>query len=221
MQSVQPGQPPTAASQSGALQLMHLFENSASGLLTCDHDGRVLLCSPVAASLLAATPEAVCAKGIKHWLAPLVDCSQSAGPLLACGQWETLAQRADGSDFPVELTVSETVLDGTPQFILILRDITDRRLTQERLSSLADFDSLTGLPNRVLFRDRLEQAMASALQPRSDGADVPGPGPLQGHQRQPGARGGRRASFARPTWQVSLRTRCRKPASIRAAWRWS
>ena len=159
MQSLQP---PAPASQSGALQLMHLFDNSASGLLTCGHDGRILLCSPVAASLLAATPQAVCDKGIEHWLAPLVDFSQAAGPLLACGQRETLAQRADGSEFPVELTVSETVLDGTPQFILILRDITDRKLTQARLSFLANFDSLTGLPNRVLFRDRLEQAMARA-----------------------------------------------------------
>ena len=141
---------------------MHLFENSTSGLLTCGRDGKVLLCSPVAASLLASTPQAVCAKSIDHWLALLVDFSQPVGPLLACGQWETLAQRADGSEFPVELTVSETVLDGTPQFILILRDITDRKLTQERLSFLANFDSLTGLPNRMLFRDRLEQAMARA-----------------------------------------------------------
>ena len=156
----------TAVQRSGARQLMHLFENSASGLLTCGHDGTVLLCSPIAAELLAATPEAVCAKGIDHWLAPLLDCSLPAGPLLACGQWETLAQRADGSEFPVELTVSETLLDGKQQFILILRDITDRRLTQERLSFLANFDSLTGLPNRVLFRDRLEQAMARARRSR-------------------------------------------------------
>ncbi len=162
LQPLQPLQPRSAALQSGALQLMHLFENSASGVLTCGHDGTVLLCSPVAARLLAATPEAVCEKGIEHWLAPLVDCSQPEGTLLASGEWETLAQRADGSEFPVELTVSETVLDGTPQFILIVRDITDRKLTQERLSFLANFDSLTGLPNRVLFRDRLEQAMARA-----------------------------------------------------------
>lgn len=154
--------PPAAAPQSGARQLMHLFENSASGLLTCAHDGTVMLCSPVAATLLASTPAEVCIKGIDHWLALLVDFSQPVAPLLACGQWETLARRADGTEFSVELTVSETVLDGTPQFILILRDITDRRLTQERLSFLANFDSLTGLPNRMLFRDRLEQAMARA-----------------------------------------------------------
>ncbi|MDO9094186.1 MAG: EAL domain-containing protein [Rubrivivax sp.] len=146
----------------GARQLLHLFEHSASGLLTCDRSGTVLLCNPVAAALLAAEPEAVCGHPIERWLAPLIDCSQPESHSLVSGQWETLAQRADGSEFPVELTVSDAVLDGVRQFILIMRDITDRKLTQERLSFLANFDSLTGLPNRVLFRDRLSQAMARA-----------------------------------------------------------
>ena len=152
---------------SGARQLLHLFEHSVSGVLTCTTDGRVLLCNPMAAALLGATPEQVCGQPIDRWVTPLVDCSRLDGPMLPSGQWETLAQRADGSDFPVELTVSETLLDGTAQFILIVRDITDRRLTQERLSFLANFDSLTGLPNRVLFRDRLEQAMARARRSNS------------------------------------------------------
>lgn len=43
-----------------------------------------------------------------------------------------------------------------------LRDNTDRRQAQERLAFLANFDTLTGLPNRTLFRDRLAQAMARA-----------------------------------------------------------
>ncbi len=152
----------TFNADSGTRQLLHLFEHSASGLLTCGRDGQVLVCSPVAATLLNATPAQVCGQPIDRWLAPLVDFSLLDGSSLSAGQWETLAQRADGSDFPVELTVSESLLDGREQFILIMRDITDRRLTQERLSFLANFDNLTGLPNRVLFRDRLAQAMARA-----------------------------------------------------------
>jgi diguanylate cyclase (GGDEF)-like protein/PAS domain S-box-containing protein len=154
--------PPAPTEGGGTLQLLHLFEHSASGLLTCDRHGTVLLCNPVAAQLLGGTPEAICREPIDRWLAPLIDCSQPEGTTLVAGQWETLAQRMDGSEFPVELTVSDAVLDGRAQFILIVRDITDRKLTQERLSFLANFDSLTGLPNRVLFRDRLAQAMARA-----------------------------------------------------------
>ncbi|HET6519105.1 MAG TPA: EAL domain-containing protein [Geminicoccaceae bacterium] len=49
------------------------------------------------------------------------------------------------------------------------RDITERVEAEERIRHLARHDVLTGLPNRVLFADRLEQALAAA---RRDGAAV-------------------------------------------------
>jgi PAS domain S-box-containing protein len=159
-----PAPPPDAAptEPGSARQLLHLFEHSLSGLITCDREGSIVLCSPMAAELLSCAPDAVVGQPIERFLTPLIDCSQLDGPGLSAGQWETQALRADGSEFPVELTVSDATIDGRQQFILILRDITERKLTQERLTFLANFDSLTGLPNRVLFRDRLQQAMARA-----------------------------------------------------------
>ena len=47
-----------------------------------------------------------------------------------------------------------------------LTDVTERRLLEERLRRQALFDSLTGLPNRVLFMDRLSQAVANAKRHR-------------------------------------------------------
>ncbi len=44
----------------------------------------------------------------------------------------------------------------------VAQDVTDRRDTEARLSYVAHFDPLTGLPNRVLFRDRATQAIAAA-----------------------------------------------------------
>ncbi len=44
----------------------------------------------------------------------------------------------------------------------IAEDITDRKLAEERLMHLAHYDVLTSLPNRVLFYDRLRQALAQA-----------------------------------------------------------
>ena len=46
--------------------------------------------------------------------------------------------------------------------VLNCRDITERTLAQERIRHLAHHDELTGLPNRNLFRDRAQQAMAQA-----------------------------------------------------------
>ncbi|QIB49980.1 bifunctional diguanylate cyclase/phosphodiesterase [Pseudomonas sp. OIL-1] len=43
-----------------------------------------------------------------------------------------------------------------------IRDITERRLTEERLAHLANYDHLTRLPNRYLFQDRLQHAISHA-----------------------------------------------------------
>ncbi len=49
------------------------------------------------------------------------------------------------------------------------QDVTERRLTEARLHHLAHHDALTGLPNRPLFHDRLDQALARA---RREGIDA-------------------------------------------------
>ncbi|MFZ1052891.1 MAG: diguanylate cyclase, partial [Candidatus Sulfotelmatobacter sp.] len=46
--------------------------------------------------------------------------------------------------------------------IWYFRDITDRKLAEERVQFLAYYDALTGLPNRTLLQDRLAKALAGA-----------------------------------------------------------
>jgi diguanylate cyclase (GGDEF)-like protein len=46
--------------------------------------------------------------------------------------------------------------------IWYFRDITDRKAADEQIRSLAFYDSLTGLPNRILLQDRVAQALARA-----------------------------------------------------------
>ncbi len=50
----------------------------------------------------------------------------------------------------------------------IIRDITEKKISEELIWRQANFDSLTGLPNRDMFRDRLEQEMK-----KSDREDFP------------------------------------------------
>ncbi|UFS71924.1 diguanylate cyclase [Geomonas sp. RF6] len=61
----------------------------------------------------------------------------------------------DRSTMDVELGVSPFVYEGQKALQVIFRDITERKLAKARLETLAHYDSLTSLPNRVLFFDRL------------------------------------------------------------------
>ena len=69
-------------------------------------------------------------------------------------------RRWDGSAFPMELTLSKW-MDGADEFYTgIVRDVTQQKLLEAQLAHQAFHDSLTGLANRALFRDRVSQAVS-------------------------------------------------------------
>ncbi|HUH13537.1 MAG TPA: EAL domain-containing protein, partial [Longimicrobiales bacterium] len=67
--------------------------------------------------------------------------------------------RLDGSVVEVEAVSIRITYGGQPARQVVLRDISGRRHVDQRLLHDAFHDSLTGLPNRALFHDRLEQAI--------------------------------------------------------------
>jgi diguanylate cyclase (GGDEF)-like protein/PAS domain S-box-containing protein len=77
-------------------------------------------------------------------------------------RFEWLHQRKNGSVFPAEVCLTALTLSGQPKLLATVRDITDRKAAEERIQYLAYFDSLTGLPNRMLLRDRLTKAIGDA-----------------------------------------------------------
>ncbi|MGE0082455.1 MAG: EAL domain-containing protein, partial [Thiohalomonadaceae bacterium] len=72
--------------------------------------------------------------------------------------------RKDGSVFWNELTIAPVRGAGgvVDFFVAILNDISERKRYEERLEYQANFDLLTGLPNRHLFNERLSHAIATA-----------------------------------------------------------
>ncbi len=63
-----------------------------------------------------------------------------------------------------ELSASRKLTNSgqKPHFIVLSRDITDRKNSESRIAHLAYFDSLTGLPNRQSFHDRVEEEIRHA-----------------------------------------------------------
>lgn len=68
---------------------------------------------------------------------------------------EITAMRFDGTEFPVELTIIEIERNGERYYSAFLRDITLRKEAEQRIQFLANYDALTGLPNRNLLNERV------------------------------------------------------------------
>jgi diguanylate cyclase (GGDEF)-like protein/PAS domain S-box-containing protein len=86
------------------------------------------------------------------------------------GTHETVGRRKDGSTFPMEFLATDMRLGGRRIFIATLRDITERKAQTDALEFQALHDSLTGLPNRTLLRDRMaREILAAAREKRSCG----------------------------------------------------
>ena len=68
-------------------------------------------------------------------------------------------QQRDQAKFWVELSVArkEAALGHRPNFIVLSRNITERKEAEKKILQLAMFDSLTGLPNRQSFLNRIER----------------------------------------------------------------
>ena len=91
--------------------------------------------------------------------------------ILNHGRWEgeIWDRKKDGTIYPKWLSI-DTIRNeqGQPErYVGINADITRIKQTEENLNKMAFFDSLTGLPNRVLFRDRFGQALTRAQRSRS------------------------------------------------------
>jgi diguanylate cyclase len=132
-----------------------LFEQAVDGILVFDGEGQVRSCNPKAAELLGVPAPALLQQPLARWIEP-------PGAGFRTGQHESRARRGD-STFPCELTISRLPARGAEsRLVLTLRDLTERRQAEQHMQRLANYDALTGLPNRSLFRDRLSQAIDRA-----------------------------------------------------------
>lgn len=82
---------------------------------------------------------------------------------------EMVERRKDGSLYTVDQTVApiRDERDQIAHFVTVHEDITERKRAEERIAYLSNYDTLTRLPNRVLFRDHLYQAVNQARNNRT------------------------------------------------------
>jgi len=64
--------------------------------------------------------------------------------------------------FELSVAKQQSAINETARFVVLSRDITERKQSEDKIEHLAFYDTLTGLPNRRLLLDRLKQALSSS-----------------------------------------------------------
>ncbi|WP_144289993.1 bifunctional diguanylate cyclase/phosphodiesterase [Ideonella sp. A 288] len=152
------------------LHLAHrVLQSSGEAVVVTDHDRRVVDVNQAFTAITGFTKAEQL--GTVHALGepgqhPVGFIDAIWDQVARTGSWqgECTGRRKGGESFPRWLTVSAVPDDSGAlrHYVINFSDITRLKHAEERWQRLAFYDSLTHLPNRVLFKDRLQQAMARA-----------------------------------------------------------
>ncbi|HSI44430.1 MAG TPA: EAL domain-containing protein [Methylotenera sp.] len=80
---------------------------------------------------------------------------------------EITGMRSDGSEFPIELTLTALKDNDLNLVTGFIRDISQQKKDQQEIENIAYYDVLTGLPNRRLLMDRFQRAALNAKRIKS------------------------------------------------------
>jgi diguanylate cyclase (GGDEF)-like protein/PAS domain S-box-containing protein len=139
-------------------------ESSADAIMVVGPQGHIEMANAAAASMLKCSRDALVGALVSQYV-PLPDAAQV--PATLPGKViEQDATKFDGTNFPVEITISPVDIQGEALRTVIVRDITARKLQEQRLQYEATHDSLTDLPNRAALMSHLELALTRARSQR-------------------------------------------------------
>jgi len=152
------------------LMLQKALENMQIGVTITDKRGVILYTNPADAAMHGYSAEELIGNNVRLFGLPKDYNPMSEEQLKSLKRFrrESVNLRRDGSDFPVQL-MSDIVTNTQGEVIALIttcEDITDRKRNEEIIKEFAYYDTLTGLPNRKLFKDLLIKELAKARRNR-------------------------------------------------------
>jgi PAS domain S-box-containing protein len=120
-----------------------ILEAALDCVITIDHEGRILEFNPAAEATFGHKRDKVLGREMASVIIPpglrerhrqgLARCLATGEGAILGRRLEMTALRADGTEFPVELTVTRIAIEGPPLFSGYVRDITERKRAAEML----------------------------------------------------------------------------------------
>jgi diguanylate cyclase (GGDEF)-like protein/PAS domain S-box-containing protein len=140
-------------------------------------DGKLVYVNPAATAMFGATSaQELVGRPILELVHPefrqivLARVKEQGEKGMAVPMMEEKFLKIDGTPIDVEVQSRTIQYQGGVAFQVAMRDITSQKAAQERLQTLAFYDPLTGLPNRRLLMDRLQQDLAGSARHKRQGA---------------------------------------------------
>lgn len=147
-----------------------ITENSSDLIVIIDKEGNLLYVSPSYTRFLGADMLEGESNNFYKWISQ-DDCKRFSNEVEAVfskrkesSQLEFCIQRKNGTDIEAEAKINPIIneIGHVKTFVLVVRDITERKKTERTIYNLAYHDTLTELPNRRFFMDLLRKEVQQA-----------------------------------------------------------
>jgi diguanylate cyclase (GGDEF)-like protein/PAS domain S-box-containing protein len=150
-------------------EMKRILDSIHAGVVVIDPEAHVIVdANDAAIKMIGAPKERVVGRVCHQFICPTEIGKCPISDLhTTIDNSERALLTVEGGRIPILKSVVPVILKGRKHFIESFIDISNLKQAQEQITRMAYFDSLTNLPNRLLFRDRLQLAINYAERHRS------------------------------------------------------